>query len=89
MLHCFKRPPFHAIYPFLYSNQFGFFFQLEFLHQAETAVRLAAFHKLIEMPAVNQKLQLMGISDEEAQAFFDIMEGERHGGITIHQFLGK
>lgn len=48
---------------------------------------LAAFHKLIEMPAVNQKLQLMGISDEEAQAFFDIMEGERHGGITIHQFV--
>eukprot|EP00435_Cladocopium_sp_Y103_P023008 s3041_g5.t1 len=48
---------------------------------------LAAFHKLIEMPAVNQKLQLMGISDEEAQAFFDIMEGDRHGGITIHQFV--
>lgn len=41
------------------------------------------------MPAVNQKLQLMGISDEEAQAFFDIMEGDRHGGITIHQFLGE
>ena len=41
------------------------------------------------MPAVNQKLQLMGISDEEAQAFFDTMEGDRHGGVTIHQFLGE
>lgn len=48
---------------------------------------MVAFKKLIQMPAVNQKLQLMGISDEEAEAFFDIMDGERHGGITAHQFV--
>ena len=49
---------------------------------------LAAFRKLIQMPSVNQKLQLMGISDVEAEGFFDIMDGERQGGITIHQCLG-
>lgn len=47
-----------------------------------------AFHKLIQMPSVNQKLQLMGISDEEAAAFFEIMHGERQGGIMVHQRLG-
>ena len=48
---------------------------------------VVAFHKLIQMPSVNQKLQLMGISDEEAAAFFEIMHGERQGGIMVHQFV--
>lgn len=75
--------------PFCTQISLAFSFNGSFSTKPKPRLGLAAFHKLIEMPAVNQKLQLMGISDEEAQAFFDIMEGERHGGITIHQFLGK
>ncbi|CAK8997899.1 unnamed protein product [Durusdinium trenchii] len=48
---------------------------------------MQVFHKLIQTPTVNAKLQMMGISDEEAQAFYEIMDGERHGGITAHQFV--